>query len=213
MLFRSGTTPIYSSIEQKNKAQISFYAKNGADINAESSNRFTPLTLVLKTDVSLLPYLINSENINSTDSEGNTPLIVAIRENATVDTIKFLLEKGSNINARNKDGNSALYIAVSKGNKTVGELLLSNNADIFSANTKNISPLRLAFTSGNSSEQWIINSKTIFATDGSGNSVLHYASDWQLPDAVKLLLEKGASVNTTNANGETPLFKDRKSVV
>lgn len=208
---KKGTTPLMSAIEKKNTEQITFYAQCGADIHAEDSERKTPLVRVLHDDVALLVYLINKDNANSTDSQGNTPALVALREDSSFATLQFILDKGCSVNTRNREGNSALYLAVEKNNKKAGELLLSRGADIFAANTKNTSPLRLSLTSNNDSKQWLINSKTISASDGSGNTVLHYAADWQLLSAVNLLLEKGAKVNVTNANGETPLFNAAKS--
>ena len=155
--------------------------------------------------------MVNSSNINSVDSEGNTPLLIAIQKDAPVSKIKYLIQCGSNVNARNREGNSALYYAVLNNSKEIGKLLLEKNANIFSANTKEISPLKLALTGTGSENDWLINSSTITSTDGSGHSVLHYAADWKLTKAVKYLVQKGAKIDARNANGQTPLFNAAKS--
>ena len=85
-------------------------------------------------------------------------------------------------------------------------MLLAKNADIFSSNNKNYSPLRLALKAGGSVMNWIITSQTIKACDGSKNTVLHYAAEWGLEDAIELLIKKGADISAKNASGETPLF-------
>lgn len=206
---KKGNTALATAIEHNLKSQIEFYVNHGADIHAEDSNHVTPFTRVLMANDGLFEALINSSNINSVDSEGNTPLLIAIKSNADIEKIKYLITLGSNINARNRDGNSALYFAVKSNMKDIGVLLLEKDANIFSANTQNISPLKLALTTDKNN--WLINSKTIKATDGSGNTALHYCSEWNLLESVEYLIQKGAVVNARNANGQTPLFSAAKS--
>lgn len=206
---KKGNTALATAIEHKLNDQIKFYVTHGADIHAEDSNHITPFTKVLETNDGLFESLINSSNINSLDSEGNTPLLIAIKNNANLDKIKYLIEFGANINDRNRDGNSALYFAVQGNKKEVGMLLLEKDANIFSANTQDISPLKLALTT--SKNDWLINSKTIKATDGSGNTALHYCAEWRLLDSVNYLIQKGAIIEAANANGQTPLFSAAKA--
>ncbi len=209
---KRGLTPIAASIEHNDAEQVRFYAMNGADIHAEDAKKETPLISVLNRNDNMYKSLIVEKNVSSTDSEGNTPLIVALKRNADFSKVEYIANLDSNINARNRDGESALFIAVQKNNRSAGELLLSRGADIFSANTKNISPLRLALEGKNGSEQWILNSETISSTDGSGNTVLHYAAEWRLPEeTLELLIQKGCDVNAENSNGETPIFSAAKS--
>ena len=206
---KKGNTALATSIEHNLKNQLEFFVNHGADIHAEDSNHITPFTRVLMSNDGLFEAMINSSNINSVDSEGNTPLLIAIQKNADIEKIKYLIALGSNINARNRDGNSALYFAVKENKKEIGVLLLEKDANIFSANTQNVSPLKLALTT--SKNNWLINSNTIKATDGSGNTALHYCSEWNLLDSVEYLVQKGALINARNANGQTPLFSAAKS--
>lgn len=209
---KRGLTPIATSIEHNDVQQVRFYTKNGADIHAEDAKKMTPLMSVLSRNDNMYESLIIEKNVSSTDSEGNTPLIVALKRNTDFSKIEYIANLDSNINARNRDGESALFIAVKKNNRNAGELLLSRGADIFSANTKNVSPLRLALESKNGSEQWILNSETISLVDGSGNTVLHYAAEWRLPEeTLELLIQKGCDLNAKNGNGETPVFSAAKS--
>lgn len=209
---KKGLTPIATSIEHGRNEQVNFFAANGADIHAEDARKNTPLISVLKRPDDMYKFLVIKENASSIDSEGNTPLLVALKNNASFDRIQYIADLDSNVNARNRDGESALFVAVEKNNRKAGELLLSRNADIFAANTQNISPLRKSLESQNESEQWLINSTTIQSSDGSGNSVLHYASEWHLPnDVMNFLIQKGANVNAVNGNGETPLFSAAKA--
>ncbi|MBQ0003206.1 MAG: ankyrin repeat domain-containing protein [Treponema sp.] len=206
---KKGNTALSTAIEHNLKQQIKFYVNHGADIHAEDSSHLTPYTRVLNSTDGLFEAMITSSNINSVDSEGNTPLLIALEQNASLEKIKYLIDLGSNVNARNREGNSALYYAVLNDNKEIGMMLLAQNANIFSANNKDISPLKLALTT--SGNEWLINSKTITETDGSGNTALHYAADWKLSKATGYLIQKGANVNARNANGQTPLFSAAKS--
>lgn len=209
---KKGLTPIGVSIEHNNAAQLKFFVEHGADIHAEDAKKITPLVSVLLRKDDMYKSLIIKKTVATVDSEGNTPLIIALKRNIPYERIEYILSLGADVNARNRNGESALYIAVEKNNRSVGELLLSCGADIFAANTKNVSPLRLALENENGIEEWFLNSKTISKRDGSGNTVLHFASEWKLPKSTfEFLIQKGCDVNATNGNGETPLFSAAKA--
>ena len=204
---KKGVTPLSLAIEKNNTEHVIFYARAGADINAEDMEGNTPLTRALESpSIDMLKNLITPQNVLSKDSAGNTPLHIALIKDSPFDYIKFLVETGADVNARNKDGDSVLFLAVRKNKKDVGDLLLSKNADIFASNTENNSPLRIALTQGGEVQDWLITSQTLNASDGSGNSPLHYACEWKLDEAVSALIQKGANVNAVNANGESALF-------
>ncbi len=209
---KRGLTPLATSIKHNNVQQVLFYTMNGADIHAKDAKEVSPLISVLGRNDNMYKYLVIEKNVSSTDSEGNTPLIIALKRNTDFSKVEYIANLDPNINARNKDGESALFIAVKKDNRNAGELLLSRGADFFSANNKNVSPLRLALESENDSKQWILNSDTISLVDGSGNTVLHYAAEWKLPEeTLDFLIQKGCDVNAKNGNGETPVFSAAKS--
>ncbi len=209
---KQGVTPLSLAIERKLDDEVVFYAKNGADIFAEDREGNTPLTQALDSStINMLKTLITSENVLSKDSAGNTPLHYAIMRDSPAAYIQYLVETGADVNARNKNGDSVLYLTVQKNNRDAGSLLLDRNADIFATNTQNYSPLRLALTNGGELMDWVITSQTLNTTDGSGNTPLHYAAEWQLNDAIIALIEKGAKINAVNSNGETALFSAVKS--
>lgn len=203
---KQGVTPLAVAIEHNLADHVAFYAAAGSDINAEDNNGNTPLTRALTGDITLLQTLLTTKNVLSHDSAGNTPLHIAIMHDAPLSFIKYIVDTNADVNARNKNGDSALYLTVQKNRKTVGELLLDHGASVFSTNTQNYSPLRLALTNGGTVQDWLITSSTLNATDGSGNTPLHYAAEWKLDDALKALIQKGAKVNAVNANGENAIF-------
>ncbi len=204
---KEGVTPLALAIETQHPEQVQFFAKNGADVYAEDMEGNTPLTKALESESrAMLETLITSTNIASTDSSGNTALHIAVSKDSPLEYIRYLVQMGADVNARNKNGDSVLFISVQKNRRDAGDLLLEKNADIFATNTQNNSPLRVALTQGGEIQDWLINSKTLNSTDGSGNTPLHYAAEWHLNDAIISLIQKGAKVDVKNANGESAVY-------
>lgn len=207
---KQGITPLALAIDNENTSHIEFYAKNGADIYAADNNGLTPIGRAMKTSsIDVLKTLISKSNVNTKDSLGNTPLHLAVEHNAPNSFISYLLEVGADVKARNSNGDSALFIATRNNNKDAGELLLANNADIFSTNMTNNSPLRIAL-SNKDVQSWFITPKTLSMKDGTLNTPLHYAAEWGLEDAVKMLICKGSDINAVNANAQSPIFSATK---
>lgn len=206
---KSGNTALSTAVEHKLINQIRLLVNHNADIHAENSLNKTPYINSLSESLELFKEIITTNNISSIDSNGNTPLLIAIQNDAPIDKIEYLISLDKNINARNKEGNSALYYAVKNNKKEIGTMLLEKNANIFSANTQDISPLKLFLTE--SKNDWLLNSKTITEKDSSGNTVLHYSTDWKLYEGTKFLIQKGAIVDAKNVNGQTPLFNAVKN--
>ncbi|WP_191014558.1 ankyrin repeat domain-containing protein [Treponema zioleckii] len=204
---KQGVTPLALAIEQNVPSHVTFYAQNGADLYAEDMKGNSPLSKALESkSPEILKTLVTKENASSKDSEGNTPLHIALQKNASIEYVKYIVDAGADVNARNKNGDSVLFIAVQKNKKEAGELLLDKGADIFASNMQNNSALRIALVKGSPIQDWLITSRTLHQTDGTGNTPLHYAAEWQLSRATTSLIKKGAKINAENANGETPLF-------
>lgn len=226
---KEGVTPFEIAIQHKSKEMTLFYAEQGADIHTKDTHGNSPLSLALmepdyaddESGESLFQLCVTEKNVHTQDSDGNTPLHIALLNNASYSKIHYIIEKQSDFNIRNSDGNSALYVAIkyynySEDGKTsakrqVGETLLSRKADIFSSNKDSDSPLRIALREGGEVRDWLITSNTIRTTDGSGNTCLHYATEWQYAEAIDFLLTKGADPQAKNANGENVLFSAAKT--
>lgn len=208
---KEGVTPLEIAIQQKDVTTVKLFTLYDANIHTQDTHGNSPLSLALDSDDNIFEATVTKTNINTQDSEGNTPLHIAILKNAPLTKIQYILSLMDDVNIRNRDGNSALYLCVMKNWKEVGELLIAKDADIFSANINNDSPLRYALKNGGETQNWLITSKTVHSVDGSGNTVLHYAAEWQFKDAITSLSIKGADINAKNANGETPLFSAAKT--
>lgn len=211
---KDGDIPLSIAVANRNRRHIEFYAGAGAQLHAQNQNGRTPFTLVLdqektpadtKAVVDLLSVLITSRNVLSTDSQGNNALHVAVKRNASIPVLEFIIKADPDVNARNKDGDTALLIATRKNYKDAGLLLLESGADIFTVNTKDESPLRFAFMDVQT-ESWILSKERLESQDGMGNRPIHYASLWKMDEALQRLIKRGVSMNARNLNGETALF-------
>ncbi len=208
---KKGVTPLALAVENNWPEHITFYANLDADIHAEDMEGNTPLSLALKSGLETTRLLISARNVTIRDSFGNTPLHIAIENDVDTDVIRYLLDCGADVNARNRNGDTPLYIAVNNNYRIAGEMLLNRGADVFSSNTENYSPLRLALMKGGEVQDWILSSDVIASRDGIGNTPLHYAAEWKLDSAVQALIEKSADMNAQNSTGETPLFSAVKA--
>ena len=85
---------------------------------------------VWKGDIySIRSLLSDGIDINETDSEGKTPLMIASAI-AHTEMVKLLLAHGANINDKNHSGWTPLIYAVITDNLEIVELLVENGADL-----------------------------------------------------------------------------------
>ena len=203
---KNGDTPLAQAVANRNIEHIAFYANKGADIHAANIHSVSPLLNAFSYGIDVTRILITHENVTYRDSLGNTPLHIAIQNDASYEEIMLLIEMGAEINARNRDGESALYFAVDTNNRVIGEKLLAEGADVFYAGNNNDSPLLLALSAGGESQEWLLTSEVIKAQDSLGNTPLHIAAEYNLNNAMLNILEKGGDPNVQNTNGESPIF-------
>ncbi|MCF0243013.1 MAG: ankyrin repeat domain-containing protein, partial [Treponema sp.] len=209
---KEGVTPFEIAIQHQDKAMTQFYANHDADIHTKDTHGISPLMLALNCkDDELFEMTVSKKNVQSQDSEGNTPFHIALLNGASDQRITYIIQNTENVNIRNSDGNSPLYLAIVNQRKEVVEKILQKNGDIFSSNKDNDSPLRIALREGGKIFNWIIKPDTIKQTDGSGNTCLHYAAEWGYADSIRRLVEKGADPAARNSNGENVLFSAVKT--
>jgi len=138
------------------------------------------ITAVIYSKLDLVEILLEmGANTEIQNPRGETPLYISCSLNKHINMIKLLLKYGAEINNILRfGGDTVLRIAVSNEDIKVVKLLLDNGADPNLGDDKNNTPLQVA-----SSNRGDINSEII-----------------------KLLLQYGANINSTNIVGVTPLF-------
>jgi ankyrin repeat protein len=208
---KKGVTPLSLAIERKQTAQAALFVSLGSDIHAEDIDGNTALTKAYALGLEMVTAVVTQSNVSSRDSQGRTPLHLAVIGKANPDIVNYLISIKADINARDKNGDSPLHIAVRNNDRASGEILLAHGADVFNPNVTGESALRAALTRMGGRQDWVLNSNVIKMSDGTGNTPLHLAAEWQLVQTVAFIVEKGGDLNARNANGETPLFNAVKA--
>jgi len=200
-----GKTPLHIAVQERRSWIIPLLLSYGSEIFAADNSGITPFDIALRANDITFINIITSETIIQRDSEGNTMLHNAVLNNASPDQISRILDQRAPADSRNRDGDTALHFAVRMNQKENGEFLISRGASIFALNGFGLSPLYIALSS-TPMREWIINPDTIIARDGLGNSILHFAAEWNLNNAIPVILRSGISIESRNATGQTPLF-------
>jgi len=200
-----GKTAFYIAVQERRVSLIPVLLSYGSEIFAADNAGITPFDIGIKASDNIFNLLITAETVTQRDSAGNTMLHSAVINRGSPEQISRILDQRSPVDARNRDGETALHIAVRLNQKENGEFLILRGASIFALNGAGYSPLYFALSSSPLRE-WIINSNTIIATDGLGNTILHFAAEWNLNSAIPVIIKNGLSVEVTNATGQTPLF-------
>ncbi len=83
-------------------------------------------------------------NLNVQDEDGNAPLHYAARNGNDV-ALQVLIAHSASINAVDNDGNTALHLAIRQGHAGAVQALIAAGADHIIRNTRNQTPLELAY--------------------------------------------------------------------
>ncbi|VDI64333.1 Hypothetical predicted protein [Mytilus galloprovincialis] len=112
-----GTTPIILAAQDGHLETVIALIKGGADVNKQKTEIEGKTSALLAASkrghILCVESLVeNSAIIDLCDTEGSTPLLVAV-QNQRYDTAKYLYENGGNINATNIKGESPKQLATS----------------------------------------------------------------------------------------------------
>jgi uncharacterized protein len=123
--------------------------------------------------------------------------------------MRSLLNRKVDVNVAQADGTTALHWAARHDDLEIASLLIRAGANVKAANRFGITPLALACTNGNAP---II--EALLKAGDDANAIVSVAGDTALmlaartgkTGAITALLNHGADVNKTNADGQTPLM-------
>ena len=147
---------------------------------------------------------------------GEPLLIVAIREGSKGVSELLLAEKGLDIELSAPNGNTALMMAAFKHNQAVLEKLLARGAVV---NRQGWTALHYAAAGGDAAIVALLAGKgaVLDAVAPNGLTPLMLASSEGHPEAVGVLLERGANAAFVNQHGqsarEAALYRDRPDIV
>ncbi|MBA8667592.1 ankyrin repeat domain-containing protein [Holosporaceae bacterium 'Namur'] len=103
-------------------------------INVDFDDAIVLASMLGKKDIVEI-LLQGGVDVNSTDTEGNSILIIAVNQKDK-ELVKMLLAEGANINAKNTRGDTALSKAVEQRDKELVKMLLAEGANINTKNTR-----------------------------------------------------------------------------
>jgi ankyrin repeat protein len=121
-------------------------------------------------------------------------------------TVIALLQRGFDPNSRDAEGQPALFLALRQPAPAVAEALWAQpRLQVDAVNAHGETPLMMAALRGNL--PWMQRLLERGApVHRSGWAPIHYAATGPEPQAVALLLERGAPVDARSPNGTTPLM-------
>lgn len=120
--------------------------------------------------------------------------------------VQALLQRGFDVNSRDNKGQTGLYLALRGGSFKVADVLMkAPRLDVNALNEAGESPLMMAALKGQAdwSNRLLDQGAKL---DKIGWAPLHYAASGPEVAVVKLLLDRGASIDAGSPNGSTPLM-------
>ena len=220
----SGGTPLGYAAEEGHKEIAELLIAHGADVNARNSAGDTPLHYAAeigRKDIADL-LIARGANVNAKDNNGQTPLDIAMIRNRTniaelleargadvslhvvarigsLAEVKSLIEEVADINTKDTLGQTPLHYAVQYGHKEVVKLLIAKGADVNAKDKDGNAPGHVALSKNNRSILELLIAK------GADFTSIHLAAYQGDLEKVRIFVEKGNGVNTTDSFGATPL--------
>lgn len=186
---------------------IEFFSERALRLNSTSPKRDTVLHLAIRErhiDVvnSLLHF--SEVDINATDKDGNTPLLLAAFLGHT-DVAEILIKNNANVNASNEGGLTALHIASWRGDIALVNKLLFSGADIELTTLNGFTALFFAIGRAPVVKELLERKANVNARSKTNSTPLHEATRPGNTKSLKLLLQNRANIHVLDNGYGTPL--------
>ena len=198
-----GRNAFHAAAEGASAEIIAMLRRAGASPMGRDAYGTTPLSLAFKRGDDVIKAVLGSATVVA-DSDGNTPLHLAVLEDAGEHVLSMLIGQGYPVNSRNRRGKTALSVALEKSDESSMRILLQAGCDPF-----------ITDSDGNSVAGTILSDKNEFVallteyaaeeTDAIGDGLLHYAARLSSPGIVQQLRSTQlVDPYLKNIEGETP---------
>ncbi len=202
---------ILSAARYCDVAKLKALIAAGADLNARSNTRSTPLinSAEMGNAECAKALLAAGADVNARNELDETALMMAAKAGVS-GCVQAILDAGADANARNFEGWTALMWAAGKGDVISVNALIAAGADVNSETEadwqgESWTALRAAASESLDVVKILISARA--KVRALGSAALRSAASAGKVEIVELLIASGADVNARNANGETALMK------
>ncbi|KAK7455624.1 hypothetical protein Landi51_02828 [Colletotrichum acutatum] len=210
---QDGRRPLHVAIRKDNLLLAQWLLDRGAGIEAKTENDETPLELAVSgKSMALINLLLDrGADLEAPGSRGSTALSRAARYDDSHDSalLRVLINRGAKIKARSKDKKwTPLHYAAAYGCTEAVELLLREGADATAKSSSDVTPLMSAAENRRDSgplRSLIDHGSGNEVIESMGEALLASAARYGCAESVKLLLNRGVSIESKDEDGCTPL--------
>ena len=199
----NGRNAYHEAAYMADKDIIRLIRNAGGNALSRDKQGNTPFSIVLGKNESIIKEILG-DNYTITDSDGNTPVHIAVKAKASASLIQKLIDDGYPVDTRNADGYTALNYAIEMNDLRSSLVLLENGANPFQMiDKKGKNGISIALENGNGN---MISNIVKYAgkmTDVQGNTILHYAAKTSSAEMVKKLISYGIDKTVKNVSGDT----------
>lgn len=190
-----------NAAESGNIEIISRFIEDGHDLNEEFYGEGLIHTAAFNSQLTVVESLLNTGrvDVNVKSAVGWTPLHYAVAS-GHLETVAFLIDKGSDINAISDSKESPLYLASERNQVDTISFLLSKNAD-FSVGKSALAGAAV----GGKSQAFFLLVKHLGGKGIDDDRLLTDACFGNNPEIVKYLLDRGIKPATENKQQPTAL--------
>jgi uncharacterized protein len=164
--------------------------------------------VVIEEDIEQLESLIAiGVDVNATDDEGSTALMIACELGNGDEIAKILIANGADIDRKDHDGLSPVEAAIYNKQFTVARLLIESGCDL-SVEQEGLGLMHAAAAYGSVRIGRMLQKRglSLEATDDSGRTPLHWAAQEGHIRFAQWLIDNGAPLDVEEVDGQTPLY-------